>query len=259
MSEEKKLRKRSASNKLLPNVAQLPGIPVIKKTLHSYAVPVILLHSHSTVFEQPKDLLWIWKSFWRQHNDKQTFPSFVFIFRVWTKLKLKSFQAEFRKIVFLKIIQFSIVWEHFSKCSFETHALAETSTQQQWHLHNWPFRKKMRIGFTSKKITLINWKILFSWLAQLSYWSELYGTEVKQQLTDRGDFKTDRCNCITAEWMPTVRRWEWERASFALPDKPELSRQLQIGWQVPEWEANSSGREREGEPKAADSTIAKAT
>lgn len=192
MSEEKKLRKRSASNKLLPNVAQLPGIPVIKKTLHSYAVPVILLHSHSTVFEQPKDLLWIWKSFWRQHNDKQTFPSFVFIFRVWTKLKLKSFQAEFRKIVFLKIIQFSIVWEHFSKCSLETHALAETSTQQQWHLHNWPFRKKWELDSLQKKsLWLIGKYFLVDWHSSVIgvnctelKWSNNWPTEVISKPTD---------------------------------------------------------------------------
>lgn len=36
-------------------------------------------------------------------------------------------------------------------------------------------------------------------MAQPRDWSELYGTEVKQQLTDRVDFKTDRCNGIKAE------------------------------------------------------------
>lgn len=61
-------------------------------------------------------------------------------------------------------------------------------------------------------------------MAQPSDWSELYGTEVKQQLTDRRDFKTDRCNGITDE-STRARARESERASA----EPELSRQLRLG------------------------------
>lgn len=122
--------------------------------------------------------------------------------------KLETFQTELPKIVFLNL--FFLIFNCLNTFSkIKTHALAETSSQQQQrHLHNWLFGIKWELDSLQKKITLINWKILFSWLAQLSYWSELYGTEVKQQLTDRGDFKTDRCNCITAEWMP---RFDGER------------------------------------------------
>lgn len=62
---------------------------------------VILLHSHSTVFEQPKYQLWIWNSFWgntmtNKLSHRNSYSECE------QNFKLKLFHAEFGEIVFQK-------------------------------------------------------------------------------------------------------------------------------------------------------------
>lgn len=154
---------------------------------------VILLHSHSTVFEQPKYQLWIWNSFWgntmtNKLSHRNSYSECE------QNFKLKLFHAEFGEIVFQKHFLIFNCLKIFFKILFESSCFGwnkhTTTTKTLTQLTVW---KKMRIGFTSKKksLWLIGKYFLVDWHSSVIgvnctelKWSNNWPTEVISKPTD---------------------------------------------------------------------------